>query len=164
MPLRIVLLDTRRHDRVAFHCGEPALDDYLKKQAGQHQRDGIATTHVMVDDEAPARILGYCSLAAAQLQLADLQELDRARLPRHPVPAVRVARLAVDQSAKGQGVGRLLLGHAVNGAIRLRAELGVRVLVVDAINERAAGYYRAFGFHHTTSHASTLYLPLGKAY
>lgn len=163
MALQITLLNGRLHDRASFICGEPALDSYLRQQAGQHQRDGIATTHVLSDDSAPARILGYCSLAAAQLHLDDLQPLDRKHLPAYPVPAVRMARLAVSADANGHGYGRLLVGHAVNCACALRTTLGVRVLVVDALNEKAAQFYRAYGFREAMANSHTLYLPLGNS-
>lgn len=163
MAVRIVLLDARLHDRSAFCCGEPTLDTYLQRLAGQHHRDGIATTHVLVDDTVPARVLGYCSLSAAQVDLAELQDLDRRRLPRHPVPAVRMGRLAVDRSAQGRGIGALLLAHAVNCALGLRDQLGVRLLVVDALHEEAAAFYRLHGFRSTTAGGGALYLPLGRA-
>ncbi|HEX7390027.1 MAG TPA: GNAT family N-acetyltransferase [Acidiphilium sp.] len=140
-----------------------SLDDYLRHQAGQHQRDGIATTHVLVDESAPPRILGYCTLAAAQLELQALQPADRKRLPRHPVPAVRVARLAVAQDQHARGYGRLLLGHAVNSGLMLRGQLGVKAIVVDALDDRAASFYRAYGFRETAHAARTLYLSLGKS-
>jgi ribosomal protein S18 acetylase RimI-like enzyme len=161
--LQCAPLDTRLHQRASFRCGVPVLDTYLQQQAGQHQRDGIATTHVLIDDGDPTQVLGYCSLAAAQLNLHDLQPADRQRLPAYPVPAVRLGRLAVASAAQGKGYGRLLLGHAMNCSMALRAQLGVRVLVVDALDERAAAFYRAFGFRETSEQAHTLYLPLGKA-
>lgn len=154
-------LDLRQHDRDGFCCGVEALDTYLRQQAGQHQREGIATTHVLVDDITPGSILGYVSLAAAQLHLHDLQPADRKRLPAYPVPATRVGRLAVSSQHQGEGYGRLLLGHAVNSSLALREQLGVRVLVVDAKDEHAAMFYRTFGFQPTTATALTLYLPLG---
>lgn len=138
----------------------PDLDEYLRRQAGQHQRDGIATTHVLVDDERPAAILGYCSMSAAQLHLEAMQEADRKRLPAYPVPAVRVGRLAVAQAEKGRGHGRLLLGHAVNLALSVRRTMGVRVLIVDAKDAQAAAFYEAYGFRRTAAAALTLYLPI----
>ena len=161
MALQFAPLDTRLHERAGFRCGVPALDTYLQQQAGQHQRDGIATTHVLTNDSDPAHILGYCSLAAAQLQLHDLQAPDRRRLPAYPVPAVRLGRLAVAAEAQGKGYGRLLLGHAMNCSVALRGQLGVRLLVVDALDERAAAFYRLHGFRETAENALTLYLPLG---
>ncbi|QBB72553.1 N-acetyltransferase [Pseudolysobacter antarcticus] len=159
--MRFSRLDTRQHDRDGFCCGEPALDVYLRAQAGQHQRDGIATTHVLIDDAEPTRILGYCSLAAAQLRLHDLQPADRKRLPRYPVPAVRIGRLAVSSDSQGKGYGRLLVGHALNCSVDLRARLGIRLLLVDAKNDAAASFYRSFGFQSSADDALTLYLSLG---
>jgi GNAT superfamily N-acetyltransferase len=160
--LRIERLDGRRHDREAFDSSVPALDAYLRERASQHQRDGIATTHVLVDDAQPRRILGWYSLAAAQIRLDDLPERDRQRLPRYPVPAARLARLAVDRREQGQGLGAALLQDAVKRCLDLRGQLGLRVLIVDAKDARAAEFYETFGFTPIAESALTLYLPLGK--
>ena len=160
MALVFVLLDGRRHDRAGFSCGVAALDDYLRQRAGQHQRDGIATTHVLIDAARPERILGYCSLSAAQLCLHDLREQDRKRLPAYPVPAMRMGRLAIAASEQGKGHGRLLLGHAVNLALSVRQSMGVRVLLVDAKDAQAAAFYEGYGFRKTSDEALTLYLPI----
>ncbi|MDE2270381.1 MAG: GNAT family N-acetyltransferase [Xanthomonadaceae bacterium] len=157
----IVPLQPKLHDRQGFTCGIASLDTYLKQQASQHQRDGIATTHVLADEDAPTRILGYVTLAAAQVELDALQPADRKRLPHYPVPAVRMGRLAVATSEHGQGYGQWLLGHAVNVSLRLRQQLGVRVLLVDALDAKVAKFYRAFGFRPTATQALTLYLPIG---
>ncbi|WP_024867942.1 GNAT family N-acetyltransferase [Pseudoxanthomonas suwonensis] len=162
MALFFAVLDGRLHDRPGFSCGVPALDDYLQRLAGQHQREGIATTHVLADDAAPNRILGYCSLAAAQLYLHELSVGDRRRLPAYPVPAVRVGRLAVSTAEQGKGYGSLLLGHAVSQALAVRQTMGAKVMVVDAKDERAARFYAAYGFQRTAEAARTLYLPLGR--
>lgn len=163
MALAFCVLDGRRHQRGDFTCGVAALDDYLRQRAGQHQRDGIATTHVLVDDAQPARILGYCSLSAAQLHLNELHAEDSRRLPAYPVPAIRMGRLAVLESEKGKGYGRLLMGHAVNLALSVRQTMGVRVLVVDAKDVQAARFYQGFGFRRTAGTALTLYLPVGRS-
>ena len=160
MALRLARLDGRLHDRAGFSCGVAALDEYLRSQAGQHQKGGIATTHVLIDDAQPARILGYCALSAAQLHLHDLREEDRKRLPVYPVPAMRMGRLAVSAAAQGKGHGSMLLGHAVNLAVSVRQTMGVRVLVVDAKDAQAAVFYEAHGFRRTAAGALTLYLPL----
>ncbi len=94
--------------------------------------------------------------------LTDLKESDRRRLPRYPVPAVRMGRLAVSTSVRGKGYGGLMVGHAVDRCLNLRDELGVRVLIVDALNGNAASFYRAYGFLETSDHARTLYLPLSQ--
>lgn len=160
MVLQFSVLDGRRHDRASFCSGVAPLDDYLQRQAAQHHRDGIATTHVLTDDAQPSCILGYCTLSAAQLHLHELQDGDRKRLPAYPVPAMRMGRLAVSQTAQGQRLGSLLLGHAVNLALSLRQTLGVRVLVVDAKSDGAAAFYLGHGFRPTSESGLTLYLPL----
>lgn len=160
--LRIERLDTRIHDRAGFDCGEASLNGYLRQLAGQHLRDGIATTQVLVDDKTPSRILGFYTLAAAQVSLDALQPADRRRLPRYPVPAARLARLAVARTEQGNGLGASLLQDAVKRCLALRGDLGVRVLIVDALNEGVAAFYRLYGCRMTSENALTLYLPLGK--
>ena len=127
------------------------------------RRGGISTTHVLVDDADPARILGYYSLSAAQLLLTDLQEADRERLPSYPVPAIRLGRLAVSTSEQGKGHGDYLLARAVARCFGLREQLGVHVLLVDALHEKASRFYRAYGFREAAANSHTLYLPLGNA-
>ena len=157
----LVLLDSRRHDRAGFESGEPSLDRYLREQAVQHHRDGISTTHVLVAHEGANEVLGFYSLSAAQVRLTDLQDADRKRLPRYPVPAIRMARLAVAREQQGRGYGELLVAYAVDRCLGLRAELGLRLLLVDALHEKAAAFYARYGFRNTTEGALTLYLPLG---
>ena len=160
--LSVERLDPKRHDRTGFACGEATLDTYLREQAAQHHRDGIATTHVLVDDGASSRILGFYALSAAQLLLTELQEEDRRRLPRYPIPAARMGRLAIAASEQGRGYGSYLMAHAVTRCLDLRSQLGVRVLLVDALHEKAVQFYQAYGFRLTQASARTLYLPLGR--
>lgn len=160
--LTVERLAPKRHDRDRFACGEPSLDDYLRMQAAQHQRNGISTTHVLVDDAEPRRVLGYYTLSAAQLLLSELDEADRRGLPRYPVPAVRMGRLAVATAEQGRGHGDYLLANAVQRCLDLREQMGVRVLLVDALHERAASFYRAYGFRQAAEGAGALYLPLGR--
>lgn len=162
MALTFALLDSRHHDRSAFSCGVVILDDYLRTRAGQHQRDGIATTHILTDDVQPPRILGFCSLSAAYLYLHQLRAEDQKRLPGYPVPAMRMGRLAVSETEQGKGYGQLLLGHAVNLAMSVRKTLGVRLLVVDAKDEQAAAFYEKYGFRRTGAQALTMYLHVGQ--
>lgn len=157
----IELLNPKQHARAEFACGEPSLDQYICQQAAQHHRQGIATTHVLVDNPGATRILGYYTLSAAQMLLADLREEDRRHLPRYPVPAVRMGRLAVTAEEQGNGYGAHLLAHAVARCLGLREQLGVRVLVVDALHDQAASFYLGFGFRQTSEQSRTLYLRLG---
>lgn len=118
--------------------------------------------HVLVELEARSRILGYSSLAAAQLSLAELAPADRRRLPRHPVPVARLARLAVALDEHGHGLGESLLQDVLKRCLGLGAKLGIHALIVDALH-RGADFYRRYGFRETARDALTLYLPLGNA-
>lgn len=160
--LSVEVLNAKKHQRAKFTCGEATLDRYIREQATQHHRDGVATTHVLIDDDHPGVIIGYYSLSAAQLLLEDLEEVDRKRLPKYPVPAIRMGRLAVALDEQKKGYGDYLVGHAVAKCLALRESLGVRVLIVDALNDSAARFYQAYGFRSTGTDARAFYLSLGK--
>ena len=150
-------LDPKKHDLSAFACGEHSLDRYLKVHAAPNQLQGISTTHLLVES---TRVIGYFTLSAAQLALEELQEADRHNLPRYPVPAVRMGRLAVASDEQGKGHGDLLIGHAVTRCLEMRETLGVRVMIVDAL-PAAKKFYLKYGFQPTAANELTLYLPIG---
>lgn len=160
MTLRLERL-ARTHDRAGFTCGVPGLDAFLQRSALQNARDGLSTTHVLVEDKAPRKILGYMSVCAAEIELTGLHEADRRRLPRYPVPALRLARLAVAREQQRRGHGELMIGEAVCRALAVREQAGVRVLLVDALDEAAADYYETYGFRRARVGGRVLYLSLG---
>ena len=107
----------------------------------------------------PSRIAGYYTLASASLWLADLPTSLSKKLPRCPtVPAIRMGRLAVDQSYQGQGLGGALLADALDRAAR--AEIAAYALMVDAKDEAAAAFYRHHGFIALPDTPLSLFLPL----
>ena len=160
MTLRFERLQ-RAHDRTAFSCGVPVLDEFLQRSALQNAKAGLSTSHVLVDSGAPRQILGYMTICTAEIELAGLQEADRRRLPRYPVPALRLARLAVATEVQKRGYGELMIGEAVGRALAIREQAGVRVLLVDALDDRAAAYYESYGFRRAAIGVRVLYLPLG---
>ncbi len=154
-------LDPERHDRAGFSCGVPALDDYLRRFAVQHIRKGVTTVHVLVDDAAPASILGYYTLSAAEVDRLDLPAGERKRLPRYPIPCFRLGRLACRADRRGTGLGKLLLAGAVERCLRAKAHVAAYALIVDAKDEAAAAFYRHYGFATCAGNPSMLYLALG---
>ena len=109
---RIELLATN-HDRRSFVSGEPLLDDYLRRLARQHADAKISRTYMCIEGVEGDRILGYYSLAMSEIRLEQLPLAYRKRFPNDPVPVRRLARLAVDDSQQGKGLGKLLLMDAV---------------------------------------------------
>lgn len=146
------------HDRKAFCCGIPALDDFLRKYAAQNQESGSSTTHVLVESDDPTQILGFVTLSTAELDFQELSIEDLRRFPRYPVSALRVSRLAVSMDASGKGLGGALLGFAVRKALKIREIAGVRILLVDAKNNNAASFYKHFGFRPSVNNPLVLYL------
>lgn len=149
-----------RHNQEGFTCNEPTLDAYLRQYATQHHRDGISTTHVLLDDAESSRILGYYSLSAAQVLLTDFPEAGRNRLTSYPLPAIRMGRLAVAASEQGKEHGSYLVAHAVARCLSLREQFGVHMLLANARHEKAARFYRAYGFREAMANSCTLYLSL----
>jgi predicted GNAT family N-acyltransferase len=154
-------LNSKRHNRVGFDCGNEILNRYLKSLATQHRLKEIATTFVLIDSDQPARILGYYTLSAATLSFAKLTEADRKGLSAYPVPAVRIGRLAGAASARGQGLGELLLQNAIKRILQARGTLGVYAVVVEAKDSSAERFYRKYGFRLCDAKSRQLYLPLG---
>ena len=155
-------LDPAVHDRQGFECGVPALDEYLHRLAEQHRRRGISSIYVLTDSAQPERILGYYTLSAAEVDGERLSEAERKKLPRYPVPCFRMGRLACRTDQRGQGVGKLLLGCAVDRCLQARRQVAAYALVVDAKDVVAAAFYLHFGFKALQDAPLTLYLPLGR--
>lgn len=130
-------------DRTTFRSGDPDLGRFLAKYAGQSQfRHHIGTTYVAVESE---RILGYATVAAAQVEGEDLPLRLRRKLPRYPLPVLRPARLAVDATAQNRGVGRALLRYVLLLAATMSDEYGCIGVLVDA-KPGAVEFYARFGF------------------
>jgi len=137
----------KQHDRAAFSCGVQSLDHYLKTQASQDMRRKANAVFVMVGAGAPTQIIGYFTLCAHTLSQNEVPEAARKHIPRYPlVSATLIGRLAVDQSNQGRGMGAALLARALRLAYENTSVVGSSMIVVDALNERAACFYEAHGF------------------
>jgi GNAT superfamily N-acetyltransferase len=145
--LIICLLDNDHHDRNAFDCGEPALNEYLQKTASQHLKKGIANTYILVSLAESHRILGFFTLSFLEVDLSEVPAKYGKKLPRSHLPAAKLARLAIDKSCQGKNYGRLLLIDAMRRvAAAIRNTAGVVGLFVDAKNQNVAAFYEKFGF------------------
>jgi len=137
----------KQHNRDAFACGIQSLDNYLKSQASQDIRRKANAVFVLVPVDSPATIAGYFTLCACGLAPGTIPESARVHLPRYPqVSATLLGRLALHSAFQGQGLGALLLAQALRKAYENSSVVGSSMVVVDAIDDRAAGFYRAHGF------------------
>jgi GNAT superfamily N-acetyltransferase len=134
---------TGLHDRTNFECGEPSLNDWLARMALQQQTKNTARTRVVVESDAPTKILAYYTLLTREI---DPSQLPSARKLPQRLACVLLGRLAVDQRAQGRGLGRLMLLDAIARTRATIVEAAGIGLAVDALNERAAEFYRSFGF------------------
>jgi GNAT superfamily N-acetyltransferase len=151
---------SRIHDRAAFDCGSPDLNEYLRRYARQNHESGGAKTFVAVQAEAPARILGYYSISPASIEFARVPAKITRKLGRYEVPVFRLGRLAVDDSVQGQQIGFALLFAAGRRALGVAAEVGGVALAIDAKDERAAQWYERFGALRLLDDPLKLVLPL----
>ncbi len=131
------------HDRGTFSCGVPALDRYLREQAGQDARRRVAAPFVATADGA--KVLGFYTLSATSIELTDVPAALAKKLPRYPrLPATLFGRLATELSARGCGLGRALLVDAITRAVR--SEIASFAMMLDVKDESAASFYTREGF------------------
>ena len=148
------------HDRAGFHCNVEALDQYIHKHAGQDIRRRISRVFVAVLPDNPKEVMGYYSLSTLSIGLEQLpQELAR-KLPKHPIPAALIGRLAVSHNAQGCGIGKMLLVDAIKRTLSVSDQIAIYAIVVDAINDNAKGFYEQFGFIRLSDNSPRLFLPL----
>lgn len=142
--LRPEPLDTSRHDRSGFNSGEPELDEWLHRYAGQNRRGDTAATWMVATPEGKA--VAYANLA--------MTAIDRNHAPDHiarrapdPVPAILLGRLAVDHRYTGLGIGTALVAYVLATAADLNNKAACRAVVVTALNEEARTWWERIGFH-----------------
>ena len=132
-----------RHDVEGFDCGTPALNTFLRRHALQSQAAHAARTYVACLD---ARVIGFHSLAVGQVAHEEAPDRMGKGLARHPIPVMILARLAVDRSWSGRGLGGALLKDALRRTAAAADIAGIRAVVVHAKDEEARRFYTHFGF------------------
>ncbi|WP_197722157.1 GNAT family N-acetyltransferase [Sulfuriflexus mobilis] len=148
----------KQHRRKAFDCGKPGLNEYLSRFARQNDKKNIAKTFVAVDDDGLVK--GYYSLCTSQVEFEELPDSFSGSLPEYPIPAALVARLAVDRGALGQGLGARLLIDALQRVLTASAEMAVKVVIVDALDDEARRFYEHYGFMALPGQEYKLFLPI----
>jgi GNAT superfamily N-acetyltransferase len=160
--LALVIEPLGRHDRARFSCGQPDLDAWFRLRASQDEKRNVARVFVAVDVELG--VVGFYSLSSLSLSMESLPEEMAHKLPRYDaIPAALIGRLARDERVRGQGVGELLLADAIRRILGAGRSIAVFAIVVDAKDERAADFYRTFGFQAFPLRPKRLFLPAATA-
>lgn len=157
MALSVQALNPHVHQVDKFNCNEPALNVWLQTMAGQHRKRNISSTFVYVDELQPHIIIGYYALTVSEILKSDLPELLK-KMP-HSVPVIRLGRLAIDVHFQGQGHGKDILADAL---LRSATQVAGAGLVVDALNQHVATFYRKLGFFPFPSDPLKFFYPLAK--
>jgi GNAT superfamily N-acetyltransferase len=150
-----------KHDRAAFSCGVAVLDEWFHLRAG-HEKRNMARVFVAIDDRRG--IVGLYSLSSFTLAITDLPPELAKRLPRYDLIAIAlIGRLARDERVRGEGIGDLLLADAIRRVIGATRSIAVFAIVVDATDEKAAVFYRDFGFVPFPNRPLRLFMPASEA-
>ncbi len=158
--IQIEPYDRTRHKRTGFDCGQPALNDFLRTLVTQYEKRRLGKTFVAVRADEGKKVVGYYTLAAGAVAFSDVPDEVGCKLPRHPVPVILLARLAVDRSVQEHGLGTELLRDALRRALGLSSALGVFAVEVLAIDEKATTFYPKLGFMSLLDDPRHMYLPI----
>jgi GNAT superfamily N-acetyltransferase len=140
----------------AFDCGKhESLTAWLKRYTLESQKARSARTFIVHRENA---VVGYYSLCAASINRNEASQRAAKGQPARPIPAILLARLAIDKSEQGKGLGKALLKDALSRSLNAANEIGSRVILVHAIDDEARKFYKKFGFE--TSPVNDLHLML----
>jgi GNAT superfamily N-acetyltransferase len=147
------------HDLSEFDCGEPSLDDWLRRRALQNENSGASRTYVVC---AGRQVAGYYALAVGAVAQSEAPGRVRRNMP-DPVPVMIIGRLAVHKDFQGRKIGPGLLRDAVLRTLQAAEIAGVRAILVHAISERARQFYEECGFIASPTDAMTLMITVAEA-
>jgi GNAT superfamily N-acetyltransferase len=147
---------TASHSLDAFDCGKEPLDLFLKRFALTNQKSGSAQTYVVC--RGVGRVVGYYSLCVGAVEHAEAPERIVKGLAKHPIPVMLLARLAIDRSEQGRGLGKALLKDALLRTVQAAEIAGIRALLVHAKDDEARAWYAAFEFEPSPTDAYHLFL------
>jgi GNAT superfamily N-acetyltransferase len=145
------------HELADFSSGVVALDDWLKRRARANQVSGASRTFAAAEN---TKVVGYYALASGGIAVTSSVGCFRRNMP-DPIPVVALARLAVDQSWRGKGLGRALFRDCALRVAQAADTIGIRGIVVHAISEEAKAFYMSLGFDLSPVEPMTLMVTLG---
>lgn len=141
---------------ISFSCGVKELDVYFKKYALNNENNGYGKTFVLEDNEV---ILGFFTLCTASIKFDEYPVNSSSKMPKYPIPCVRIARLAVNKNYQGRGYGRELLKQAFIRILSVEKTIGLRLVIVDA-KSSSASFYEKYGFQKLSEDSFCYYMNL----
>lgn len=151
---------SKRINKNDFDCGIEDLNQYLRQFAIPNDKKNIGKTFAAVYENNKSQVLGYYSVSMAQILFNELPDSIKKGIPKYPVPAMRIGKLAVDLRFQGNNIGALLLRDAFLRAINVSSEVAIYCIIVDAINKKAKSFYMKYGFIPFYKNPLTLVLPI----
>jgi predicted GNAT family N-acyltransferase len=149
------------HDRAAFSCGNASLDRYIREQASQDVKRGLASVFVITAKDDPKQILAYYTLSSRELKLAQLPEEVAKKAGKYGhVGVTLLGRMAVVEKCKGTGLGALTLMNALHKSLLAATDVASLAVFVEAIDSEAASFYRKYGFIELPEDKLKLLLPM----
>lgn len=150
----------KSHDRQSFDCGDPAMNDFLRRYARQSHEQNASKTFCAIDVAASNRVLGFYTLAPSAVAHEDVPASMTKGLAQHEVSGFKLARIATDVTVAGHGLGGQLLAAAALRCLRIASEAGGVLLIIDAKSDRAARWYASYGAEPLQGRPLTLVMPL----
>ncbi len=146
------------YQKKVFSCGVKILDDYIQKYASQDNKRHVAMTYVLLDEEKN-KIAGYYTLSSTSIEFLNLSDLAKKNLPPYPLlPATLLGRLAIDIHYQHNNLGKHLLLDALKRALEVSQKIASFAVIVDAVDESAANFYKKYAFIPLIN--NRLYLPM----
>ena len=132
------IVEVRISSLKKFDCGVEPLNTYFHRFAKKNDRLGIGKTYILMED---VKVLGYYTISMAQIEFKSLPKTTQTGLPRYPLPATRIGRLAVSLEAQGKGFGEYLLMDALARSVRVSEDIALYAMIVDAKDPTAKNFY-----------------------
>jgi GNAT superfamily N-acetyltransferase len=150
----------QEHLIAEFDCGDEQKNKFLKQFALQNSKGGLGRTYVAFIPNEENRVYGYYTISSSAVKFKNLPPAKH--LPRYPLPAILIGKLAIDKTAQKQGLGTALLFNALKRATTVAEEIGVFLIEIKAVNERAKNLYQKIGFLEMLDEPMKLYLGIKK--
>lgn len=150
---------TASHLTEDFDCGRPTLNFWLVSRALRNQRENFTAVRVVHDD---MKVVGFYGLSPTAVTPTLLPRNIRTGQPPDPVPCILLGQLAVDHRYGKQGIGTGLVRHALTRTVQAVGLIGGAALIVNALDDEAAAYWKAWGFMETKDDPLMLYRSIAR--